>query len=312
MKPSNHIPEKGYDSVMVQSSMALDALRNKAYLTAMKEVITPSTVVLDLGCGLGTLGLMAAQLGAKKVYMVDPSHSIRIVPRLAEQNRVDERIECFQGKIQDTELPEKVDLIISVMTGNFLLSENLLPALFYARDTYLKPGGRLLPNAADMWAVPVSSETIYQKYLDRFSEPHLGLDISPLREIAANHCYNLPNATPKMYMAPPTCVKSLDFYSADEATCHETLSFISERDAECHGFLGWFDLHLDQVVLSTSPEAKKLHWSPILFMPEKPIKLEKGTDLEIKIDKGANTEWSWRFRYGQDVQQHSYLKTLIK
>ena len=51
--------------------MALDEVRNRAYAQALRRVITPESVVLDLGAGLGTLGLLAAKLGARRVYLVE-------------------------------------------------------------------------------------------------------------------------------------------------------------------------------------------------------------------------------------------------
>jgi predicted RNA methylase len=144
-----------YSSFGPQSAMMLDSVRNEAYFQAIKSAVKPDSVVLDLGAGLGIHGLMAAKLGAKKVYLVEPEDVIHIAKRLAAANGLEDRVECIQGRIEDVTLPEKVDIIISVFTGNFLLMEDLLPSLFHARDLWLKPGGTLIPDSAVMQAVPI-------------------------------------------------------------------------------------------------------------------------------------------------------------
>ena len=55
-----------YNSITSQQGMFFDRARNDAYFKALQTVITPDSVVLDLGAGMGVHGLLAAKLGAKK------------------------------------------------------------------------------------------------------------------------------------------------------------------------------------------------------------------------------------------------------
>lgn len=50
-------------------------------------------------------------------------------------------MEVIHGKVEDIELPEKVDVIISEWMGFYLLHEAMLDSVLYARDKFLKPGG---------------------------------------------------------------------------------------------------------------------------------------------------------------------------
>lgn len=165
-----------YQQVQSQRSMVFDTRRNQAYLQALEKVITPDSVVLDLGAGLGILGFLAAQLGAKRVYLVEPAEVITIAADIAKANGFSDRVKCLPGKIEEVDIPELVDVIISVFTGNFLLQEDLLPSLFYARDKYLKPDGVMIPNAAIMESVPVFAPEIHQKNIGCWSKPHLNID----------------------------------------------------------------------------------------------------------------------------------------
>lgn len=87
----------------------------------MSTSLAPESVVLDLGAGLGIHGLLAAQLGAKRVYLVEPEDIIAVAGQISQANGYGERVKCLQGVIEEVNLPEPVDVIISVFTGNFLL-----------------------------------------------------------------------------------------------------------------------------------------------------------------------------------------------
>jgi predicted RNA methylase len=120
---------------------------------------------LDLDAGLGIPGFIAAELGPRRVFMVEPAAVIEVTRQAVQASAYADRIECFRGVIEELKLPEPVDVILSVFTGNFLLTEDLLPSLFHARDRWLKPGGFLLPDAAVMAMVPVSAPEYYQDQL---------------------------------------------------------------------------------------------------------------------------------------------------
>ena len=48
-------------------------------------------------------------------------------------------ITVLQGKAEEVELPEKVDVIVSEWMGYMLLYETMLPSVLYVRDKWLKP-----------------------------------------------------------------------------------------------------------------------------------------------------------------------------
>ena len=85
-------PRGGYDASYVQIRMLQDTARKRAFLDAIREVVRPDDVVLDLGTGSGILAVAAAQAGARQVYAVEPTNVIRIAELVARDNGVADRI----------------------------------------------------------------------------------------------------------------------------------------------------------------------------------------------------------------------------
>ncbi len=59
---------------------------------------------------------------------------------------IGDRIKVLHSKIEDLDLHgEKVDILISEPMGTLLVNERMLETYLYARDHFLKPGGRMFP-----------------------------------------------------------------------------------------------------------------------------------------------------------------------
>ena len=128
-----------YAQLLHQGNMLQDLTRTGTYRHAFvsNAVDFHDKVVLDVGTGTGILAIFACQAGARKVYAVEASQSAEIARSLIEANGYSDRIEVIQAKLEDVQLPEKVDIIISEPIG-FLLGkiivyfqmEDLFPCQF--------------------------------------------------------------------------------------------------------------------------------------------------------------------------------------
>ncbi|MCZ6501277.1 MAG: class I SAM-dependent methyltransferase [Gammaproteobacteria bacterium] len=274
--------------------MIFDNQRNDIYARAIKQNVDDECVVLDLGSGLGIHGLIAAMSGAKKVYMVDPSPLLEISKKIAADNNLLPRLEFISGRIEDIDLPESIDLIVSVMAGNFLLTENLLPALFHARDKYLKPGGTLIPHLGKMFIAPVEAEFLYHHHVGSWASNILGIDYNAVRNYAVNDLYHDQFDTAALnFLADPQILSALDFRTAVSASCKQEINFETRQTGVCHGWIGWFDLNIGEEILSTAPEAEKTHWSQVFLPLQTPVNLEKGCELSFKLERPEFGDWTW-------------------
>lgn len=288
--------------------MALDRVRNGAYAAALSRVVTPDSVVLDLGAGTGVLGLMAATLGARRVYLVEPSDIVSVAEEIVAANGLRERVTILRGRLEDVDVPEPVDVMISVMTGNFLLTEDLLPVLFRARDTRLKPGGHLVPDAAAMLAVPVSAESAHARHVADWSVAQHGVDLSPGRAYGANTIhYGQTLLRDADYLAQPQTLLSLDFHAATDGALHSRVEYDVTESGTCHGIAGWFDVRLGEQWLSTSPKSPQTHWSAAYLPIDPPLPLTKGDRVSLEMDRSPEDYWSWRVKSPRESRRHSTL-----
>ena len=296
-----------YQSLAAHRSMALDAVRNDAYGAALRQAVGPQSVVLDVGAGTGILGVMAARAGATRVYLVEPEDILSVAEEIVRANGLQDVVRCIQGRIEEIRLPERVDLIVSVLTGNFLLTEDLLQTLFLARDAWLKPGGTLLPSAARMRAVPVRTTGLHAKEIGAWSVPQHGVDLSPARAYAANTIFYRNDVREAGWLADPVTLCSLDFSSSRYEGIQVAAAADVTETGLCDGWAGWFDMKLGERWVSTSPRSEAMHWTPAFLPLDPPLPVKSGERVSLQLVRTPFGDWTWTMECAAGRQQHSTL-----
>jgi len=69
--------------------------------------------------------------------------------------------------VEEMELPERVDIIVSEPIGFLLVHERMLETYLVARDRWLKPGGLMLPTVGDIAFAPFTDEALYNEQLGK-------------------------------------------------------------------------------------------------------------------------------------------------
>jgi histone-arginine methyltransferase CARM1 len=109
-----------YGQLLHQQNMMQDYVRTGTYYAAVIEnqADFQGRVVVDVGAGSGILSLFAAQAGAKHVYAVEASDMAYYARKLIAGNQpYGQRITVIHGKVEEVELPEKADILISEPMG---------------------------------------------------------------------------------------------------------------------------------------------------------------------------------------------------
>lgn len=175
-----------YSQLLHQGNMLADHVRTSTYQRAMLANTQDFSgkVVLDVGTGSGILSFFALQAGAKKVYAVDASDSVIVAQKLAQANGFGDKMVVLKGRIEEIELPEKVDIIVSEPIGFLLVHERMIETYITARERFLKPQGLMMPTTGSILLCPFSDDVLYKDYASRVSfwdnNNFYGIDFTPV------------------------------------------------------------------------------------------------------------------------------------
>lgn len=321
-----------YEFLIHQKEMLEDTVRMEAYhsaITGPNALNFEGKVVLDVGAGTGILAFFAAQAGARKVYAVEATNAAKLAKKLAARNNLEKVVTVIQGTIEEVELPEKVDVIVSEFMGHFLLRESMLDSVLYARDKYLKSGGAIYPSSARMYLAPASckdmnsqgeafSEEIqkWDEFLDRTREAY-GLNFRCLSGTFVKEAdeYFLGTSKgvelePSELIGPAVCVKKIDLLKASMDDVR-SVSQDFTMDISCEDedkplltmFVGWFSVQFDgspynppliEVECSNEPrEDLNTHWGQEAFLVNPPITLRNGDKIKGHFEMFRKPD-NWR------------------
>jgi len=283
--------------------MLRDEVRCKAFRDALFEVVTPDSVVLDIGAGTGILSIFAAQAGAKKVYAVERTPVAQCARKIISDNGLSDHITVLQGEMEALELPEKVDVIVSEWLGGYGVDENLLPIVIQARDRWLKPGGIMIPGTTTSWMVPAYDVYLQEDIEFWYSRPYdvdlslVGEDSQRRTEACCNHIKpeNLSCEAQQMWTVDShTCTGA-----QSSGTFEAKLEFISEYDGAVNVLAAWFETKSARTVeLSNGPACPDTHWGRTVFPIGKTVSVKKGTRIKVHFvhephGKGhSNAKWT--------------------
>ena len=91
---------------------------------------------------------------------------------------MEDKITVIKGKIEEVELPvPNVDIIISDWMGYFLLFRSRIDSILWARDRYLVPGGKMLPDRAQLYIAAIEDHVYSLENQEFWSNVH-GVNMS--------------------------------------------------------------------------------------------------------------------------------------
>jgi len=186
---------------------------------------------------------------------------------LAEQTRaivaangLSDVVTVIQARVEDAQLPEQVDVIVSEWMGYALLYENMLGSVLAARDRWLRPGGLLLPSHATLWCAPVTDDERHDDAV-RFWDDVYGIDMRVLAPLALRCAFAEPvveSFPPQGVMTWPVPLRRLDLatVAASEVLPWEgRFEASSLGRAACHGLALWFDVEFHSAASSKAAAA---------------------------------------------------------
>jgi SAM-dependent methyltransferase len=277
-----------YDALRIHAMMLSDSIRSEAYRRAIESSVRPGDVVIDVGTGTGILALFAAQAGAKRVYAIEPTGITELARQIAHRNGLDARIQFVRANAEEADIPEKADCIVSEWLGVFCLQENMLPCVAGARDRFLKPGGKMLPEAVDLLVALLEDEDLYHDHVARWRQRPYGLDYTDFASCQANDVH-VTAISPAALLSDPAAIGHIDMRTAADATFRWETRLRAARKALCHGLAGWFRASFPGgVVLDTAPHNPLTHWQQAFFPFAEPISLTPDEEVRLTLTTEAD------------------------
>mmetsp|Transcript_19089 Transcript_19089/g.24647 ORF Transcript_19089/g.24647 Transcript_19089/m.24647 type:complete len:395 (-) Transcript_19089:255-1439(-) len=298
-----------YSQLLHQQNMLQDHVRTSTYQNAILNNRSnfEGKVVLDVGTGSGILAFFAIQAGAKKVYAVEASEMAHCAQMLVDSNNLHDRIEILHGKVEEVEVKEKVDVIISEPIGFLLVHERMLESYVAGRERFLKPGGLMLPTNGTIVFAPLSDQVVYDEQVAKASfwqtQQFYGVDLSVLKDQARQEHLSQPIVgyiSSDCLLTQETVRHTVDFQTCSAEDLKEftiPFSFTINRTALCHGFGCWFDADFNgttsQVTLSTAPSCPGTHWYQCRLLLKDPLAVNATQRISGELSFKVNEKFSY-------------------
>ncbi|KAI4369559.1 hypothetical protein MLD38_017985 [Melastoma candidum] len=321
-----------YGQLLHQQNMLQDYVRTGTYYAAVIEngADFSGRVVVDVGAGSGILSLFAAQAGARHVYAVEASEMADYARKLIAGNpSLSERITVIKGKVEEVELPEKADILISEPMGTLLVNERMLESYVIARDRFLVAEGKMFPTVGRIHVAPFSDEYLYVEIATKalFWQQHsyYGVDLTPLHEAAFQGYFSQPVVDafdPRLLVAPPM-FHIIDFTKVKEGDLYEVdipLKFTAAVGSKVHGIACWFDVLFNGSTvprwLTTAPGSPTTHWYQLRCVLSQPFFVMSGQEITGRLHMIAHNAQSYTIyltlsakMWGPGAEQGGILQT---
>ncbi|HET6975025.1 MAG TPA: 50S ribosomal protein L11 methyltransferase [Pyrinomonadaceae bacterium] len=279
-------------NVSAYGKMIADGPRIRAYTDVLRRAIKPGSVVVDLGSGPGYFAIVACELGARRVFAIEPDNIIQVGRDAAHDRGVADRIEFIQDLSTKVTLPEQADVIVSDLRGILPWFQQHIPSIIDARSRFLAPGGVLIPSVDRVWAAVVELPARYEEVVRPWEQSGLKSG----RRLAVNSTSKV-RAQPGDLLGQPVCWHELDYGHVEEVNFSNNFSLTATRAGTAHGLALWFDTELfEGTGFSNAPGETELIYGNAFFPFEQAVEIVSDDRFEIRLEArliGEDYAWRW-------------------
>ncbi len=263
-------------------TMLHDRHRNEAYDQAIRRLVKPDSVVLDIGTGSGLLAIMAARAGARHVYTCEFVKPLADKAReIVAVNGFRERVTVINKRSTDlvvgVDLPERANFLVTETFDVGLIGEGVIASLSHALDRLLVADATIMPSKAWVYAALVDSPALNE--FGRVEEA-VGIDLRAFNVFATGLLNQRLTSYEHTTLCEPFEVFGFDFTRPIEREARE-LGVAVTRDGLCNAIAFWYTLELDpQTHLSTDPHTPS-HWHQAIQLLDEPVAVAAGKTCRV-------------------------------
>jgi type I protein arginine methyltransferase len=276
--------------------MVADRVRVDAYARALRKTVREGAVVVEIGTGPGIFAVLACQVGASRVYAIEPSEIIQVAREVAAANGCADKMEFFEEFSNRVTLPLQADIILSDLRGVLPLFERHIPSIVDARRRFLAPGGILIPQKDLLWAAVVEAPKSYGELVDPWDHNPFDQDLTPARRLIVNNPQTI-RVSPNQLLTAHQLWTTLDYCTVENHDVRGSLDWRVERAGTGHGILVWFETELaDGIGFSNAPYAPETIYGSLFFPWTEPVSLELGQTVAVRLEaKLVENDYVWRW-----------------
>lgn len=300
----------GYTDAGEQAWMVLDEVRTSRYAAAIRQVVKPDDVVLDIGSGSGILALLAARAGARRVYAVERSAIAALAERNIARNGFADVVEILRQDLLETAaLPERPTVVLGEMLGHFASDEHMHRLYGHARKL-AAPGARFIPSGYSLTWGAISAHGLSDE-MNRLTDIE-GIDLSAMGELLVDRIA-LAHIAPEDLLGTEVTTAPVDVLEPLPARYSATLRI--EQDGELGAIAVGFDAQLAPGVnLRTGVADARTHWRQTVFPVHPPLPVRSGQSLDVAIRPRLITDrgtWAWQVTAGEQTRKGDAMRAQI-
>jgi SAM-dependent methyltransferase len=302
-----------FTSPYAHIAMLNDARRTGAYLQAIRQVVRPDSIVLDIGTGTGVLATAAAGAGAEHVYAIDAATG-SWARAVAKANGLADRVTVLDGWSARIELPHRANMLITETLGDDPLSERMLETVIDARQRLLQPDAITVPAVVRIVAVPVQIPAVHianrrfsSALTSRWGDAY-GIEFSPLLQANVEAATMLAAHPSGMgdwrELAEPTVVASVPLATILSPVIDASATVSASYEGVCNAVVVYFEADLCEGVTlalrwhdrTSDPDWS---WSYAVWLLAHPFAVLPGVELQLR----------YRYRVPNVEERHRVLCT---
>lgn len=268
-----------------------DPYRNAAYRQALESLVTPTTIVFEVGTGSGLFAMMAARAGARHVYTCEKDpHVAAIARENIRRNGLEHRITLFPALYKDLRvgehLPEPADMVIHEFVAAHFMVQNIGSIIQSIRESLLKPGALVLPSRLSAIGMLVGDTWM----LDHTEVPASveGFDVTGINLLQPSGI-SLPGPVRiDQPLSAASRLASFDLMAEDApADSASVVEVEATEEGVASGVLQWVHHRFpDGSVYESRPDLA-CNWWPYFWPFPKPVPVTRGARVALQVETTA-------------------------